>query len=354
MASGPKSEPTEPSPGPSGTRAKPLFWVFLLGLVLAVVAASAASIWVYGQYTSPGPLLAEKVLVIRKGAGAGAVAAQLDAARIIKSPLVFRLAARFAADQRPLRAGEYRFRPAMSMRQVLNMIVRGDIVLRRITLAEGLTTQEVFQIVAATGGLKGDIGTDPEEGVFLPETYYFSLGDSRDSVLKRMSTAMNQTLDALWQTRAPGLPIKSKREALILASIVEKETSIDNERKMIAGVFINRLRKGMRLQTDPTVIYGITGGKAPLGRPLRRSELKKATPYNTYVIVGLPPGPIANPGRRSIAAALDPAKTDYFYFVADGTGGHAFARTGKEHERNVAKWRRVQRQQKKKAKEAAE
>jgi len=342
----PETPPREtPDSGGAGRpRARNLLLVFVAFWIVLVVAGGTVAIWGISAFDTPGPLAESRRVVIPKGAGLGEISRRLSAAGVVANPLLFRLGVQLFGQGRPLRAGEYRFVAAASPRQVMELLIRGETVLRRITLAEGLTTRQIFAQIARQKGLVGPIDMPPEEGRLLPETYYFALGDRRDALVRRMRDAMTRTLDELWNARAPDLPYKSKTEALILASIVEKETAVDGERPLIAGVFVNRLRKRMRLQSDPTIIYGLTRGAGPLNRPLRRSEIARPTPYNTYVIAGLPPGPIANPGRASIAAALKPARTRYLYFVADGSGGHAFARTNAEHLRNVAKWRRLSRQ----------
>jgi len=217
---------------------------------------------------------------------------------------------------------------------------------RKLTVPEGLTVMEILALVRAADGLQGTITLHPDEGTLLPQTYFYSYGDSRDAVVQRMRKAMDETLDELWPGRQDDLPIGSKRQALILASIVEKETGIPDERPRVAAVFVNRLRLGMRLESDPTVSYGMTLGRKPLGRDLTRADLQAPTPYNTYTNAGLPPGPIANPGRATIEAALNPAKTKDLYFVADGSGGHAFAATLDQHNRNVANWRARQKDMK--------
>jgi UPF0755 protein len=222
--------------------------------------------------------------------------------------------------------------------------VRGKSILHKLTAPEGKTTKQILALVAAHEVLVGDITMAPAEGALLPETYSFTRGETRDELIADMMRARDAVLDELWEKRANDLPIMTKDEAIILASIVEKETGVASERPLIAAVFVNRLRRGMRLQSDPTIIYGLTGGE-PLGRGLRKSELERETPYNTYLISGLPPTPIANPGRASIEAVLDPAESDYLFFVADGTGGHVFAATLEEHNRNVVKWRQIERQQ---------
>jgi UPF0755 protein len=218
----------------------------------------------------------------------------------------------------------------------------GRTVVRKLTVPEGLTTAEIVGLVATADGLDGEVPEKlPSEGELLPDTYHFSFGDGRAQMLQRMANEMRRTMAELWPARAEGLPFQTPYEALVLASIVEKETAIGSERARVAAVFVNRLRRGMKLDADPTVIYAVTHGQRPLGRELTRADLQIDDPYNTYRNVGLPPGPIANPGRAAMEAALNPANTDDIYFVADGSGGHVFARTYDEHLRNVAKWRRV-------------
>jgi UPF0755 protein len=212
----------------------------------------------------------------------------------------------------------------------------------RVGFAEGLTSWQAVEGLKAVEVLSGEVAGIPPEGSLAPDSYEVRAGDDRVSVLARMAAAQEVILAAAWEGRVEGLPLDSPEEALILASIIEKETGVPEERRQVASVFVNRLRQGMRLQTDPTVIYGVTEGRGVLGRGLRQSELRGATPWNTYVIDGLPPTPIANPGRASIEAALDPEDTDYIFFVADGSGGHAFASTLDEHNRNVARWRQIE------------
>jgi UPF0755 protein len=233
---------------------------------------------------------------------------------------------------------------------VLDKLVAGDVVLRQVTIPEGLTTAQVLDLLAGVDGLEGTISMPPSEGSLLPETYDYTLGDTREMLIERMRKGMDSLIAELWPKRAAELPLKSPEEAVILASIVEKETGIPAERPRVAAVFVNRLKRGMPLQSDPTVIYGLTRGKVAsvangegiLGRKLIRADLDLDNPYNTYRILGLPPGPIANPGRASLEAVLNPPATTELYFVADGTGGHAFASTLEEHNRNVARWRKLQ------------
>ena len=232
------------------------------------------------------------------------------------------------------------------MADILKILTEGEVYVRRITFAEGLSSAEILDMVGAAEGLEGDLPESLPEGSLLPETYHYVRGDTRGDLLARMRAARDAALDELWTERAEGLPVESKEEAVILASIVEKETALADERPQVAAVFLNRLKRGMPLQSDPTVVYGLTQGKEPLGRALTYDDLRSETAYNTYVIPRLPPGPIANPGRAAIAAVLNPADVSFLYFVADGTGGHAFANTLEEHNRNVANWRKIQKQNK--------
>ncbi len=316
-----------------------------LVLVLLGVVFTAVFVWAYAQFVRPGPLAAPKTVIVSRGAGLDDIAAQLTAAGVLPDSLVFRVGAWLSGRDKSLRAGEYLFAARISPRQAVALLQSGKTVVRRLTVAEGLTTTQVLAQLNRTEGLEGDLPSPPGEGALLPETYHFSYGERRDAVVTRMRAAMDDTLARLWDSRAPGLPLKSPREALILASIVEKETALPEERSRIAAVFLNRLGKGMRLQSDPTVAYALTGGRGPLGRPLSRADLKTPSPFNTYLIDGLPPGPVCNPGRAAMAAVLNPVATEDFYFVADGTGGHVFARTLGEHNRNVVRWRKFQENQ---------
>ncbi len=310
---------------------------------VSLIAAGAAVVWLQNSFDRRGPLAREVTIVLPRGIGLGAIADRLATAGVVDSALVFELGVRLAGGHRNLLAGEYTFSSGISARETMEALVAGRTVMRRLTVPEGLTTREVADLVAGASGLEGPLPKAPAEGSLLPETYYYALGDTRAGVIARMEKGLEKTLAELWQTRDPNLPLASPREALILASVVEKEAALPEERGRIAGVFVNRLRRGMRLQSDPTVVYGITLGTRDLARALRQSDLKAPTPYNTYVVDGLPPGPIANPGRTTIAAVLNPLPTNELYFVADGSGGHAFARTLAEHNRNVARWRKRQR-----------
>lgn len=318
--------------------------------ILAISAATlffvAAGVFALGyhMFSRPGPLSQTKIVLIPKGADLDAITTMLEREGVIDRTFIFRLGVRLGGWAGKLKAGELRFPAAVSQQTAVRVLMEGKSVLRRLTVAEGLTVAQVLVQIEANKNLWGTVADVPAEGEVLPETYYYVFHEDRDELIARMRRAMTRALDAAWANRAEGLPFKTKRQALILASIIEKETSRASERRRVAGVFVNRLRRGMRLQSDPTVIYGITRGKGPLGRRLLRKDLQRPSRYNTYLIKGLPPGPIANPGRAAIAAAVNPLKTKDLYFVANGTGGHAFAATLAQHNRNVTRWRRIQRQ----------
>ncbi|MDA0655446.1 MAG: endolytic transglycosylase MltG [Proteobacteria bacterium] len=330
------------------------FGIFALFLLAATVVAV---LW-YDALIEPGPLIDTKTVVIPKGAKIQLIGERLEKAGIIRSTGVIRSkwvfvsAVRLQEVHREMRAGEYKFWPGISIRHVISLLRKGQIVNRRVTITEGMTVPQIIATLGAAEGLEGVVFPTPKEGRLLPDTYYYAFGDSRQTIVDRMALQMQRTLDALWLKRAPNLPIKTKQEAVILASIVEKETGLDSERRLVAGVFINRLKKGIRLESDPTVVYAINGANGPLGRGLRKSELRKDHPYNTYRIAALPPGPICNPGRASIEAVLNPEKTQAIFFVADGTGGHKFSTTLQEHRKAVRKWRAIERKRKRLRNEA--
>lgn len=298
-----------------------------------------------------GPLPQEKIVLIERGKGVSAIGNVLEDNNVITSALIFKIVVAFENDPRPLKAGEYQFPAAVSMHDVLEMLRKGEVYDRKVTLPEGVTSWQVVQILNALPDMAGEVTEIPPEGSLLPDTYYYIDQDNRAELIGKMQAAMNKTVADLWPTRVADLPITNEAELLILASIVEKETGVAAERKKVAGVFINRLKMGMPLQTDPTVIYGITKGEiqnegqGPLGRRLLTKDLQTDSPYNTYLNAGLPPTPIANPGRESIEAVLNPERHEYIYFVADGQGGHAFAKTLSEHNSNVAKWRQIRKSQ---------
>lgn len=316
-------------------------------LATALIAAAAAYggwVWVNQQFEAPGPSQEQTTLMLPRGAGLIAIAGQLEREGVIEDARLFRLMVQIDQGERSLRAGEYRIPQAASMRDVYALLREGRTLMHPVTAAEGLTTAMIVRIVEASDVLTGEITRIPPEGALLPETYMVDRGTPRQAVIDRMEAAQTELLAQAWPSRAENLPYATPEEAIIIASIVEKETSVASERPLVASVFVNRLRRGMRLQSDPTIIYGITQGE-PLGRGIRRSELDNTNnPYNTYHINGLTPTPIANPGRDSILAVLNPPQTDYLFFVADGTGGHAFSATYAEHNRNVAVWRRIERE----------
>ncbi len=314
--------------------------LIVVGIVILVTLGFAKR-----EFSAPGPLQEEVIVFLPKGTGLKETSGLLALHGAIGSELLFRLGARYRREDRAIRYGEYRIPAGASMEEVLAMLVEGKAVLHKVTVPEGLTSYQVVEILRASEILTGEIEEVPPEGSLRPETYSIERNQSRSDVLKEMTEAQAAVLAEAWKNRVEGLPLASPEEVLVLASIVEKETGETAERGMVASVFVNRLKRGIKLQTDPTVVYGITEGKGPLGRGLRRSELDRATPYNTYMIAGLPPTPIANPGRDAIMAVVNPAETDFLYFVADGTGGHAFAKTLREHNRNVAAWRKIKKNQ---------
>ncbi len=363
-------------------------------IILAVVAGIVA--WGKRQYTAEGPLEAPICVQVKRGYTMARLSDDLASQGAISNGSIFRIGASYSGKADDLKAGSYLVPAGASMQQITDIVTRGgastcgtEVVYRigvsrsemqireldpasgsfsvvaafapteqpparyeqvraapdtryRIAMAEGTTVWQVVEALKAADFLSGEISALPPEGMLAPDSYEVSAGDQRSELIGRMQAAQQAILDQAWAGREKGLPLKTPQEALTLASIVEKETGIADERPIVASVFINRLKKGMRLQTDPAVIYGLTEGRGTLGRGLRQSELRRRTPYNTYVVVGLPPTPIANPGRDAIEATLHPAKTDYLYFVADGSGGHAFAATLAEHNANVAKWRAIE------------
>ncbi len=290
------------------------------------------------SFIAESPSTAPQTVLIPRGSTVQDIGAILDKQRLLIHPFLFRISARMMAKDH-LKAGEYEFPAGINVLDLTRMLMEGRTVPRQITVAEGLTVKEILEALNSEPTLTGVIESELEEGSLLPETYNFSYGDSRSTILSRMQKDQARLLASLWDTREQGIPLSTPREALVLASIVEKETGIKaSERAKVAGVFINRLRLGMPLQSDPTVIYAHTMGKRDLGHALLRKELEIDSPYNTYRRTGLPPTPICNPGRAALEATLHPEKHDYLYFVADGTGGHAFAKTLIEHNDNVARW----------------
>lgn len=365
--------------------------------VVAIFLAGGALLWAQGEYTAEGPLEAPICLEVARGSNFSRVSRDLSEQGAISSGFLFRVGADYADKTGDLKAGSFLVPEGASMAEIIDTVTRGgastcgtEVVYRigvnrvtaevreldpetgrfvelakfvpgedavpedyvrvrdagdtryRIALAEGVTSWQVVEELKALDVLDGTVAELPPEGTLAPDSYELRVGQTRVSILEEMQRRQEAIVAEAWASRSEGLPLDTPEEMLTLASIIEKETGIAGERRMVASVFVNRLNEGMRLQTDPTVIYGITEGKGVLGRGLRQSELRRETPYNTYVINGLPPGPIANPGAAAIQAAVDPEDTDYLFFVADGTGGHAFAETLAEHNRNVAKWRQIE------------
>jgi UPF0755 protein len=322
-------------------RVQPIRGVLLALLVFVAVAGG----WAMWTYRGPGPAAKEgpaTIVVLERGSGVSQIAGELARAGVIRSKTVFLAVARLSGAATRLKAGEYEFKSGASMARVLSDVREGKVVRHLITVPEGWTSEMAAEAVARSPVLTGT-AAPPAEGSILPDTYQVQRGDERQAVLKRMTDAQAKLLAELWAARQPDLPFTTPQQAVTLASIVEKETGIAAERPRIAAVFVNRLRSGMRLESDPTVIYGVSKGRA-LGRGITVGELQTPTAWNTYVINGLPPTPIANPGRASMLAVLNPPKTTELFFVADGSGGHVFASTFEEHQRNVAKWRAVERQ----------
>jgi UPF0755 protein len=322
-------------------------------LVVGLAVLFGLVSWAQSVYRHAGPLKEPLRFEVAQGETMSAVADRLDSEGAIESAPMFRVAARYTEQDRGLRYGEYEFPAGASMAEILRQLNRGGNIVRQIVVPEGWTSWQVVEMLKGREELAGEISGIPPEGSLAPAGYDFQKGDSRQELIERMQERQEVILAEAWATRVPDLPLDSPEELLTLASIVEKETGVPEERDVVASVFENRLRRGMRLQTDPTVIYGITRGEAVLGRGLRRSELAAPTDYNTYAIIGLPPTPIANPGRDAIMATAQPAETEFLYFVADGTGGHVFARTLTEHNANVAKWRRIEAERARAAEEAA-
>ena len=345
----PAEEKTEEAPRPRRLLRALLVASIILPSLLAIVAGS---VFLYGKsrFTGQGPTTEKTVVWLQPGIALNAITDKLENASVIDAPLIFRWGARLSGAANSLKAGEYEFPAHVSMAEIVRILRAGKSIMHQITIPEGLTTQEAMAVIKADPILIGDLPPLPPEGALLPETYNFTRGTTRTQIIARMERAQKKFMEKLWPERAENLPVKTPEQAIILASIVEKETGLKTERPKVAAVFINRLRKPMRLQSDPTIVYGITKGAGPLGRPIRRSEIEKVTPYNTYQIDGLPPTPICNPGKASIEAVLNPPDTKDLYFVADGSGGHAFSSTLAGHQRNVENWRKIDREKEKSAK----
>jgi UPF0755 protein len=333
-----------PPPPPAASRTERPWVNFMSGLfsflLVIGLAAATAVFLVRRQIEAPGPLAGDKVVIVR--GGAADVTEQLHHEGVIDRPVLFMMGLYATGAAGKIKAGEYLFRREASLGEVMDTLVEGKSVLHSLLVPEGLTSEQIVERIRENDVLSGEIRDVPREGTLLPETYKFTRGMSRSQLLDRMAQDQARVVREIWSRRAPDLPLRSPQELVILASIVEKETGRADERTRVAGVFVNRLTRNMRLQSDPTIIYGLVGGKGSLGRPITRSDIESQTPFNTYVIPGLPPGPIGNPGRASLEAVANPSRTRDLFFVADGTGGHVFAETLEQHNRNVARWRQIE------------
>ncbi|HET6378815.1 MAG TPA: endolytic transglycosylase MltG [Methylocella sp.] len=341
-------QPDAPPPPPiPPSRRRPglsAFSGFLSFLLIAAIAALAALAWGEHRMREPGPLTASKVVYISPGTEVADIIAELEREGVVDSPFLLNMALLVEGNRSKVKSGEYLFKQNASLREVIDTLVSGKQVLHAITIPEGLTSEQIVERLRESDILVGEIIDLPKEGSLLPETYKFARGTPRADIVKKMQDDQKRAVDLIWARRASGLPLRSPYELITLASIVEKETGKADERPRVASVFLNRLKKGMRLQSDPTIVYGLVGGKGSLGRGITQSELEKFTPYNTYLIDGLPPGPIANPGRAALEAVANPSRTQDLYFVADGTGGHVFSESLDQHSRNVQRWRQLEKE----------
>ncbi len=327
---------------------------------LALAVAAGGVFWVSSELDKAGPLQEARSVVIRRGEGARDIARRLEREGLISSEHIFvayylarQVSGWFGGEPLNLKAGEYELKPSISMREVANLLSEGKVALLRLTIPEGLTSYQIVERIKADQSLTGDILAVPEEGTLLPDTYFVPRGTTRQEVIDLMQTQRDKFLAAAWEARQPDLPFETVEEAVILASIVQREAGRNDKLEDIASVFINRLRRGMPLQSDPTILYGLEGGQVNWGRPIYRSEIQRRTSHNTYQISGLPPTPICNPGREAIQAVLNPSQTNYLYFVASGSGSSVFSQTLEEHNVAVAKWRKIEREIRAKQAEAA-
>jgi UPF0755 protein len=311
-------------------------------VLLGALATVGALAWLLKESRSPGPLQVDKVVMIVREDDGGSIADQLERAGAVGSAMWFNVLTLLDGNRGALKRGEYEFKAGMSMNDIESELVAHHVVRYKLTIPEGLTSEQMVQRLRDDAVLIGDIKELPREGSLMPDTYYFERGDTRLSILTRMAKMQTKAVEEVWKGRASDLPIKSPGEMVTLASIVEKETGKPDERPRVAGVFINRLEKHMRLESDPTIVYGLAQGRGTLGRSITKADLNQSTPYNTYIIDGLPPGPICNPGKAALEAVANPARSKDLYFVADGTGGHVFAETFDQHQKNVAHWRQIE------------
>ncbi|WP_395664415.1 endolytic transglycosylase MltG [Methylocella sp.] len=345
-------EVAPPPPPVPPSRRRPIMSAvsgFLSFLLIVALAGVLGVVWSEQRIKAPGPLAADKVLYIVPGTDLPEIIGELDRQGVIDSPFLFNVALLVEGKRSKVKAGEYLFKQGASLREVMDTLVSGKQVLHAITIPEGLTSLQIVERLLESDVLTGEVRETPKEGSLMPDTYKVTRGWSRGDLLKKMQDDQKKAVDQIWAKRTSNLPLHSPYEMVILASIVEKETGKADERPRVASVFMNRLSKRMRLQSDPTIVYGLVGGKGTLGRGITRSELERPTPYNTYTIDGLPPGPIANPGRAALEAVANPSRTQDLYFVADGTGGHVFSETLGQHSRNVQRWRQIERDSKDKA-----
>ncbi|KAB2657482.1 endolytic transglycosylase MltG [Brucella tritici] len=345
-----RPEPGTPPPRKRSRHARSqivVFMNFMLSLVVLVLLGASA-LFYFGkmQFDGQGPLTAETTFLVKRGAGIAEVSNSLENREIVSDARIFRYGMRTLGHENDLKAGEYAIPAGASMRDVMNILISGKSIMYPLTIPEGLTVKQIFDRISADPTLVGDMPKDmPPEGSLFTDTLNFTRGTTRSEIIDRMVASQKKLVDEAWAKRNPDLPVKDKNEFVTLASIVEKETGIASERPHVASVFVNRLKRGMRIQSDPTIIYGLFGGAGkPSDRPIFKSDIEKPTPYNTYVINGLPPTPIANPGKAALEAVANPLDTEDLYFVADGTGGHVFSKTLQEHNANVRKWRSVEQQ----------
>jgi UPF0755 protein len=333
-----------------------VFLNFLMSAIVLLVIAGGLAVW-YGKevFENPGPAATASTVLIKPNTGVQEISQLLFRRGLISDPRIFQVGLRAYGNDGKLKAGEYEVKARASMHEIMELLKSGKSVLYSLTIPEGLTVEQAFQRIATHEALEGEMPAEmPAEGMLAADTQRFTRGTRRQQIIDRMVAHQKELIDEIWQRRVADLPLKDVNEFVTLASIVEKETGKGDERSRVAAVFINRLKRGMRLQSDPTIIYGLFGGKGkPSDRPIFQSDIEKPTAYNTYVIDGLPPTPIANPGRAALEAVANPSKTDELFFVADGTGGHVFASTLEEHNQNVARWRELEKKQAEEAAKAA-
>jgi UPF0755 protein len=318
---------------------------FFTILCLLLIVGVGALVVGKQRFDARGPLSEDKVVSIPRSYGIRDIADLLVREGVIDQPMIFIGGVLVLKARDELKAGEYQFAKESSLHDVINTIIENKVVLHQISIPEGLTSEQIVQRLLDTDILTGNIREMPREGSLLPESYRFARGTPREQVIQRMQSAQRRMVQEIWDHRAPGLPLTTADQLVTMASIIEKETGRQEERTRVAAVFVNRLKQKIKLQSDPTIIYGLVGGKGTLGRPILESEIRQPTPYNTYVIEGLPPGPIDNPGRASLEAAANPARTKEIFFVADGAGGHVFAESYDQHQKNVDRLRGIERQQ---------